>query len=99
MGNKKKFIIIGFIGFSAFFLLFLFNFVVLQNYQPNPNQTNENRKEKLYMVENITVLIDYSGIKDNEIYSQRKTDCISRWIRYQSEFLKKLTALDQTKNC
>ncbi|MFW9936910.1 MAG: hypothetical protein ACFFD5_04635 [Candidatus Thorarchaeota archaeon] len=68
MENKKKFIIIGFIGFSAFFLLILFNFIVLQNYQPNLNQTNENRNEKLYMVENITVLIDYSGIKDNERY-------------------------------
>lgn len=66
MGNRNKYIIVALIGFTSFFLLILFNFIILQNYQPNDNHNNGNRNLKQLSVENITLIIDYSEIKSNE---------------------------------
>jgi len=68
MVNRKKYIIVGLIGFLSFFLLILFNYIILQNFQPNYHQDNGIRNIKQFKVNNITLLIDYSGIKDNEKY-------------------------------
>ena len=66
MEKRIKYILLIFIGITCFSLLFLFNTILLQNPEPPINQNNGERDVKQYSVENITLIIDYSGIKTNE---------------------------------
>ena len=66
MEKRTKYISLVLIGISCFSLLFLFNTILLQNPEPPINQKNGERDVKQYSVENITLIIDYSGIKTNE---------------------------------
>lgn len=64
MKKSIKYLFIGIIGISSFTILLLFNFVFL----PNLNQSIYNYRENQYSVTNISVYIDYSGIKENELF-------------------------------
>ena len=66
MEKRIKYILLVLIGISCFSLLFLFNTILLQNPESPINQKNGERDVKQYSVENITLIIDYSGIKTNE---------------------------------
>ena len=66
MEKRIKYILLVIIGISCFSLLFLFNTILLQNPESPINQNNGERDVKQYCVENITLIIDYSGIKTNE---------------------------------
>ena len=66
MEKRIKYILLVLIGISCFSLLFLFNTILLQNPESPINQNNGERDVKQYCVENITLIIDYSGIKTNE---------------------------------
>ncbi len=68
MKKNIKYIIISIIAFSSFTILLLFNFFILPNLQSNSNQIINENKEKKFEVENISVYIDYSGIKENEFF-------------------------------
>ena len=68
MKKKIKYIIIALVGVSSFTSLLLFNFLILPNLNPNSNLINNNNREKQFNVQNITVYLDYSGVKDNEIF-------------------------------
>ena len=66
MEKRNKYILLAFIGVSCFSLLFLFNSLLLHN-PPSPIIPNEGeRAVKQYSVGNITLIIDYSGVKTNE---------------------------------
>ena len=66
MEKRIKYILLVLIGISCFSLLFFFNTILLQNPESPINQNNGERDVKQYCVENITLIIDYSGIKTNE---------------------------------
>ena len=66
MEKKIKYILLVFIGISCFSLLFLFNNILHQNPVFPINQNNGERDVKQQCVENITLIIDYSGVKTNE---------------------------------
>jgi len=66
MEKRIKYILLVLIGISCFSLLFFFNTILLQNPESPINQDNGERDVKQYRVENITLIIDYSGIKPNE---------------------------------
>ena len=66
MEKRNKYILLAFIGVSCFSLLFFFNSLLLHN-PPSPIIPNEGeRAVKQYSVDNITLFIDYSGVKTNE---------------------------------
>lgn len=66
MEKRTKYIFLVLLGISCFSLLFFFTTILLQNPRSPINQDNGERDVKLYRVENITLIIDYSGIKTNE---------------------------------
>jgi len=66
MEKRIKYILLVLIGISCFSLLFLFNTILFQNPEPPINQDNGERDVKQYSVENVTLIIDYSGVKTNE---------------------------------
>ena len=66
MEKRIKYIFLVLIGISCFSLLFIFNTIQLQNPEPPINQDNGERDVKQYSVDNITLIIDYSGVKTNE---------------------------------
>ena len=68
MVKKTKFIVIGLIGIICFGFLFIFSFLIMPNIQSSISQNYENDSEKQFKVTNITVIIDYSGVKNNEIF-------------------------------
>ncbi len=66
MEKRNKYILLAFLGFSCFSLLFFFNSLLLHN-PPSPIiQNEEERSVKQSSVDNITLFIDYSGVKTNE---------------------------------
>lgn len=67
MKKNIKYIIIGIIAILSFSILLLFNFVILPKLPSNINQNN-NEREKKFEVKNISVFIDYSGVKENEFF-------------------------------
>ncbi|MFW9880670.1 MAG: hypothetical protein ACFFG0_46985 [Candidatus Thorarchaeota archaeon] len=66
MKKSIKYLLIGIIGISSFATLLLFNFVILPHLISN--QSINNNREKLYTVTNISVYIDYSGVRENELF-------------------------------
>jgi len=66
MEKRIKYILLVLIGISCFSLLFFYNTILLQNPESPINQNNGERDVKQYCVENITLIIDYSGVKTNE---------------------------------
>ena len=58
----------GIVGISCFSLLFFFNSTLLQDPNSPFIQNEEERAVKQYSVENISLFIDYSGVKTNEIF-------------------------------
>jgi len=68
MNKKTKFIVIGLIGIFCFTLFFVFSFILFPNSQTSINENNVDGRVKQLQVSNITVVIDYSGFKDNEIF-------------------------------
>jgi hypothetical protein len=66
MEKRNKYILLAFFGVTCFSLLFFFNALLLHNPQ-SPIIPNEGEREvKQYSVDNITLIIDYSGAKTNE---------------------------------
>jgi len=66
MEKRNKYILLAFLGVSCFSLLFFFNSLLLHN-PPSPINQNEGERDvKQYSVDNITLFIDYSGVKTNE---------------------------------
>ena len=66
MEKRNKYILLAFLGVSCFSLLFFYNSLLLQNPQSPIIQNEEERAVKQYSVDNITLIIDYSGVKTNE---------------------------------
>jgi len=66
MEKRKKYILLVFLGVSCFSLLFIFNSLLLNNPQSPIIQNEEERAVKQYSVDNITLIIDYSGVQTNE---------------------------------
>ncbi|MFX1364413.1 MAG: hypothetical protein ACFFCE_01025 [Promethearchaeota archaeon] len=68
MKKNIRYLIISIVAVSSFTILLVFNFLILPNIQSNNNQINDDNSEKQYEVRNISVYIDYSGVKENEIF-------------------------------
>ncbi len=68
MKKKAKFLLIGVIGVSSFCILILFGFFIIPMMQSSRNNKIDKRSELLFEVTNITVIIDYSDVKDSEIF-------------------------------
>jgi len=66
MEKRNKYILLAFLGISCFSLLFFFNSFLLHNPQFPFLQNEGERAVKQYSVDNITLFIDYSGVKTNE---------------------------------
>ncbi|MHA1460822.1 MAG: hypothetical protein ACTSO8_05010 [Promethearchaeota archaeon] len=66
MEKRNKYILLAFLGISCFTLLFFFNSILLHNPQSPFVQNEEERAVRQYSVDNITLIIDYSGVKTNE---------------------------------
>ena len=66
MEKRNKYILLAILGISCFTLLFFFNSMLLDNPQSPFVQNEEEREVKQYNVDNITLIIDYSGVKTNE---------------------------------
>ncbi|MFX1375057.1 MAG: hypothetical protein ACFFA0_04535 [Promethearchaeota archaeon] len=67
MKKNIKYILISVIGISSFTMFFLFSFLIVPNLQSTIAQNSTDR-EKQFQVENISVYIDYSGVKENEMF-------------------------------
>jgi hypothetical protein len=66
MEKRNKYILLAILGISCFTLLFFFNSILLHNPQSPFVQNEEERTVRQYSVDNITLIIDYSGVKTNE---------------------------------
>jgi hypothetical protein len=66
MEKRNKYILMAFLGISCFSLLFFFNSIPLHDPQSPFIQNEGERAVKQYRVDNITLFIDYSGVKTNE---------------------------------
>ena len=66
MEKRNKYVLLAFVGISCFSLLFFFNSIIPRNPQSPFVQIEEERTVKQYSVDNITLIIDYSGVKTNE---------------------------------
>lgn len=66
MRKSNKYILLFLIGFISFSLLFIFNSSLLNNPQNPFIQKEGERAVRQYRVDNITLFIDYSGVKTNE---------------------------------
>ena len=66
MEKRNKYILLVFLGVSCFSLLFIFSSLLLNNPQSPIIQNEEERAVKQYSVDNITLIIDYSGVQTNE---------------------------------
>ncbi len=74
MNKKNKFISIGLIGILCFTLFFAFSFILFPLSQTSINKNNEDGRVKQLDVSNITIIINYSGVKDNEIFRNISLD-------------------------
>ena len=66
MEKRNKYILLAFLGISCFSLLFFFNSIIPHNPQSPFIQNEGERAVRQYSVDNITLFIDYSGVKTNE---------------------------------
>ncbi len=69
MKRKNKVISLGLLGITCFTSLFVFSIIFLPSLQASINSSNDDGRTLQEEVSNITIIIDYSGVKDNEIYS------------------------------
>ncbi len=68
MKKTHRFILIGFIAIFSFSFLLIYSFIIGPQLQSSINQIIGNEREKQVEVTNVTVIIDYSGVKDNELF-------------------------------
>ena len=68
MKKNVKYLIIGIIAISSFTVLIVFNYYIIPNFQSNLSQIENNDRVKKFEVNNITVSVDYSGVKEKEIF-------------------------------
>lgn len=68
MKRKNKVISLGLLGITCFTSLFVFSIIFLPSLQASINSSNDDGRTLQEEVSNITIIIDYSGVKDNEIY-------------------------------
>ena len=68
MKKTHRFILISFIAIFSFSFLLIFSFIIAPQMQSSINQIIGNEREKQVEVTNVTVIIDYSGVKDNELF-------------------------------
>jgi len=68
MQKTKKYILLLVIGISCFSLLFFIYSTLSNNPQAPIIQNEGERSVKQHSVDNITLFIDYSGVKTNEIF-------------------------------
>lgn len=68
MKKKAKFLLLGVIGVSSFCFLILFGFFIIPMMQSSSNNKIDKRSELLFEVTNITVIVDYSEVKDIDIF-------------------------------
>ncbi|HEC37225.1 hypothetical protein LCGC14_0639540 [marine sediment metagenome] len=68
MKKKIKYIVIGIITTLSFTVLILFNFYIFPDLQSDLNQININEREKKFEVTNISLFVDYSGVKENDFF-------------------------------
>jgi len=68
MKKKNRFILITFIAIFSFSFLLIYSFIIVPQLQSSINQIIGNEREKQFEVTNVTVIIDYSGVKDNELF-------------------------------
>jgi len=66
MRKSNKYILLFVIGFISFSLFFFLNSTLLNNPQTPFIQNEGERAVRQYSVDNITLFIDYSGVKTNE---------------------------------
>lgn len=66
MKKRNKYILIAFLGISSFSLLFVFNSIFPHNPQSPIFQNEGERAVRQQSVDNLTLYIDYSGVKTNE---------------------------------
>jgi hypothetical protein len=68
MNKTKKYILLGIFGISCFSLLIFVNSTLLQDPNSPFVQNGGERAVKQSSVNNITLFIDYSGVKTNDIF-------------------------------
>jgi hypothetical protein len=68
MKKNTKFILIGLIAIFSFSFLLIYSFIIVPQIQSSINQVNGDERVKQFEVANVTVVIDYSGVKDNELF-------------------------------
>jgi len=68
MNRKTKFISIGLISIISFTFLFVISFTLFPNLQASINSNNNDGRTLQQEVSNITIIIDYSDVKDNEVF-------------------------------
>lgn len=68
MNIKLKFITIGIIAFVSFTSFLAISFIYFPSLQTSINSNNNDGRTLQEEVSNITIIIDYSGVKNNEIY-------------------------------
>ena len=68
MRKTHRFILISFIAIFSFSFLLIFSFIIAPQMQSSINQDIGNEREEQFEVTNVTVIIDYSGVKNNELF-------------------------------
>ena len=68
MNRKTKYIVIGIIGISCIGFLFYFSYFIVPLMQSSISQNYGDNRENQFEVTNITVIVDYSGVKANETF-------------------------------
>lgn len=68
MNVKIKFITIGIIALASFTSFLTLSFIFFPSLQTSINSNNNDGRTLQQDVSNITIIIDYSGVKNNEIY-------------------------------
>lgn len=68
MNRKNKVISLGLLSIICFTSLFIFSFIFFPNLQASINSSNDDGRKQQQEVSNITIIIDYSSVKDNEMY-------------------------------
>ena len=68
MNKKTKYILIGIIAIFCFTSFLALNFFFFSNFQGSITQTSGDERVRQLEVSNITVIVDYSGVKENEVF-------------------------------
>ena len=68
MNKKSKSISIAFIGIFCISFFLVLSFVIFPKSQASITENSGNGRVKQFQVSNITIIIDYAGAKDNEMF-------------------------------